>query len=92
MCSGLHAGGGAPAISGQPLLSLLPYPHPPACGRLDSNPTPAPNPTCSKLANIMFTYELARRLASDPSNPTVNALHPGVVRTELGRYMVTDDR
>ena len=24
----------------------------------------------------MFTYELARRLASDPSNPTVNALHP----------------
>ncbi|GBF91746.1 retinol dehydrogenase [Raphidocelis subcapitata] len=45
----------------------------------------------SKLANIMFTYELARRLASDPSAPTANALHPGVVRTELGRYLVSDD-
>lgn len=45
----------------------------------------------SKLANVMFTYELARRLSSDPSAPTANALHPGVVRTELGRYLITDD-
>ena len=38
----------------------------------------------SKLANILFTYELARRLPRD-ANLTVNALHPGVVRTELSR-------
>lgn len=32
----------------------------------------------------MFSYELARRLR--PSTKiSVNALHPGVVRTELGR-------
>ncbi|MGA9119638.1 MAG: SDR family oxidoreductase [Bacteroidota bacterium] len=36
----------------------------------------------SKLANILFTYELARRLQG--SKVTVNALHPGVVRTNLG--------
>jgi NAD(P)-dependent dehydrogenase (short-subunit alcohol dehydrogenase family) len=39
--------------------------------------------------NRRFTYELARRLA-EQSHVTVNALHPGVVRTELGRYMVDD--
>ncbi|GAA4412898.1 SDR family oxidoreductase [Fodinibacter luteus] len=37
----------------------------------------------SKLANVMFTYELARRLAG--SGVTANALHPGVVRTNFGR-------
>ena len=36
----------------------------------------------SKLANIMFTYELARRLAG--SGVTATVLHPGVVRTSLG--------
>jgi NAD(P)-dependent dehydrogenase (short-subunit alcohol dehydrogenase family) len=53
--------------------------------------TPPPLRPRSKLANVMFTYELARRLSSDPSAPTANALHPGVVRTELGRYLITDD-
>ena len=38
----------------------------------------------SKLANILFTYELARRLPLD-ANVTANALHPGVVNTELQR-------
>ncbi|MBU0761964.1 MAG: SDR family oxidoreductase [Candidatus Altiarchaeota archaeon] len=36
----------------------------------------------SKLANIMFTYELAAKL---PKNTTVNCLHPGVVNTHLFR-------
>jgi NAD(P)-dependent dehydrogenase (short-subunit alcohol dehydrogenase family) len=37
----------------------------------------------SKLANIYFTRELTRRL--DGTGVTVNALHPGFVRTQLGR-------
>lgn len=37
----------------------------------------------SKLANVVFTYELARRL--DPSAVTANCLHPGVVATGFGR-------
>jgi len=36
----------------------------------------------SKLANILFTRELARRLAG--SGVTVNAVHPGAVSTGLG--------
>jgi NAD(P)-dependent dehydrogenase (short-subunit alcohol dehydrogenase family) len=36
----------------------------------------------SKLANILFTLELARRL--DGSGVTANALHPGTVRTGYG--------
>jgi NAD(P)-dependent dehydrogenase (short-subunit alcohol dehydrogenase family) len=49
----------------------------------------------SKLANVLFTFELARRLGTRGSlspqldggagqrSPTVNALHPGVVSTKL---------
>lgn len=37
----------------------------------------------SKLANIMFSNALARRL--DGSSVTTNALHPGFVRTRFGR-------
>ncbi len=37
----------------------------------------------SKLCNILFTYELARRL--EGTGITVNALHPGLVRTNIAR-------
>jgi NAD(P)-dependent dehydrogenase (short-subunit alcohol dehydrogenase family) len=37
----------------------------------------------SKLANLLFTYELANRLRG--TNVTVNALHPGVIATKLLR-------
>lgn len=38
----------------------------------------------SKLANLLFARELARRL---PAGQTVNAVHPGVIATNLGRHM-----
>jgi NAD(P)-dependent dehydrogenase (short-subunit alcohol dehydrogenase family) len=37
----------------------------------------------SKLLNVLFTFELARRL--DGTGVTANCLHPGFVRTALGR-------
>ena len=37
----------------------------------------------SKLANVLFTYELARRLAG--TGVTANAVHPGVADTSFGR-------
>lgn len=37
----------------------------------------------SKLANILFTYELARRL--EGTGVTANCLHPGAVATRLGQ-------
>ncbi|MPC22892.1 Retinol dehydrogenase 13 [Portunus trituberculatus] len=39
----------------------------------------------SKLANILFTRELAERLAG--SGVTCNAVHPGLVYTDIGRHM-----
>ena len=39
----------------------------------------------SKLANVLFTRELAKRL--EGTRVTASALHPGIVATELGRYM-----
>jgi retinol dehydrogenase 12 len=40
----------------------------------------------SKLMNIMFTYELDRRLrAAGTTNVTANCLHPGFVRTGFGQ-------
>ncbi|XP_020557538.1 retinol dehydrogenase 12-like isoform X2 [Oryzias latipes] len=39
----------------------------------------------SKLANILFTRDLARRLKG--SGVSAFCLHPGVIRTELGRHV-----
>ena len=39
----------------------------------------------SKLANLLFAKELARRFAG--TRRTANAVHPGVIRTNLSRHM-----
>ncbi|MCP5025775.1 MAG: SDR family NAD(P)-dependent oxidoreductase [Actinomycetia bacterium] len=39
----------------------------------------------TKLANLLFTHELQRRLSSAGSAATALAAHPGVTATELGR-------
>ena len=39
----------------------------------------------SKLANVMFTYSLARML--EPRKITVNCLHPGVIASDITREM-----
>lgn len=41
----------------------------------------------SKLANLMFTYELQRRLAAAGSTTAALAAHPGFARTGLTRHM-----
>lgn len=44
----------------------------------------------SKLANIFFVQELARRLTADGvTQVTVNAVHPGIVKTNLGQHLPT---
>jgi NAD(P)-dependent dehydrogenase (short-subunit alcohol dehydrogenase family) len=44
----------------------------------------------SKLANALFSRELARRYAG--SNVSSNAVHPGMVATNLGRYITGKPR
>jgi len=39
----------------------------------------------SKLANVLFSKELARRLGD--KKVSTYAVHPGIIRTELGRHM-----
>ena len=39
----------------------------------------------SKLANVLFTKELAKRLAPENNHVTTYVLHPGVVETEVRR-------
>ena len=41
----------------------------------------------SKLANLMFTYELQRRLAATQTPTVAVAAHPGVSNTELMRHI-----
>mmetsp|Transcript_2510 Transcript_2510/g.5330 ORF Transcript_2510/g.5330 Transcript_2510/m.5330 type:complete len:462 (-) Transcript_2510:35-1420(-) len=47
----------------------------------------------SKLANILFTRELQRKASSTGNDwLTTVALHPGVVNTDLWRYIVGEDK
>ncbi|HTY38998.1 MAG TPA: short-chain dehydrogenase, partial [Bacteroidota bacterium] len=39
----------------------------------------------SKLLNVLFTYELGRRL--EGTNVAVNAMHPGAVRSNFGKQL-----
>lgn len=41
----------------------------------------------SKLANVLFASELARRLQEEGSSVTAFSLHPGVIKTNLQRHM-----
>lgn len=41
----------------------------------------------SKLANLLFARSLARRFAAEGSGRVANAVHPGVIATNLGRHM-----
>ncbi len=41
----------------------------------------------SKLANLYFTYELARRIEAAGANPKVTAAHPGWTATDLQRHL-----
>jgi hypothetical protein len=41
----------------------------------------------SKLANLMFTYDLQRRLAAANAKTIAVAAHPGVAATELSRHV-----
>ena len=41
----------------------------------------------SKLANLMFTYELQRRLAATQTPTVAVAAHPGISNTELMRHI-----
>lgn len=47
----------------------------------------------SKLANVYFTRQLAKNLQDQGvKHVKTVSLHPGVVRTELGRYMYGDSK
>ncbi|KAL0977990.1 hypothetical protein UPYG_G00164380 [Umbra pygmaea] len=52
---------------------------------LDQDYCPKKSYGQSKLANVLFSRELANRLQG--TGVTVYSLHPGVIRTELGRHL-----
>lgn len=53
----------------------------------DENYHPRRRYYASKLANLLFTYELERRLRAKGSSTIAVAVHPGASDTELDRYL-----
>jgi len=49
--------------------------------------SPIKNYNKSKLCNILFAYELNKRLQEKGSNIVVNAIHPGVIQTNLFKHL-----
>ncbi len=49
--------------------------------------TPLKSYSRSKLANLLFTYELQRRFKTNNINSIALAAHPGVANTNLGHYI-----
>jgi NAD(P)-dependent dehydrogenase (short-subunit alcohol dehydrogenase family) len=43
----------------------------------------------SKTSNVLFAVELGQRL--EGTDVTINAVHPGVIQTELGRHLTEED-
>jgi NAD(P)-dependent dehydrogenase (short-subunit alcohol dehydrogenase family) len=46
----------------------------------------------SKLANLLFAFELQRRIVATGSDVRVTAAHPGWTKTELQRHMLLHER
>ncbi|KAL5204124.1 hypothetical protein ABZP36_008995 [Zizania latifolia] len=44
----------------------------------------------SKLANILHANELSRRFQEEGCNLTANSLHPGMILTNIARYIITN--
>ncbi|MGB3685158.1 MAG: oxidoreductase [Ornithinimicrobium sp.] len=57
---------------------------------LDDNYTPTLAYGRSKMANLLFTYELHRRLARHGIPVMAVAAHPGISSTNLGNHLVPD--
>ena len=53
--------------------------------------TPLKGYAQSKLANILFTRELAKRLGTN-SNIKTYSLHPGIIKTDLGRHVTNNSK
>lgn len=74
------------------VVSSLGYQWAPAAGiefdNLDGRRGYEPNKMYgqSKLANGLFSLELARRLREQGSTATSNSVHPGIINTNLGRH------
>ena len=54
---------------------------------LDKNYSPVEAYCQSKLANILFTRQLAKRLSQKWPNIKAYALHPGTIRSDLFRHL-----
>ncbi len=53
---------------------------------MDKNYTPIGAYSQSKLANVLFSRELAKRLSNSNTNIKVYCLHPGLINTDLQRH------